>query len=194
MSVVTRADLEQASDQARSGLEGVQAGARQASNQITSFIADSETVLQGTGFDYVRQRLYLYQYALDKLCSLCDNLSNNITAANNLMINETKGLDLDTANIAELEERVSQIEKLIGWYSEMIVVDDEVPEEEREYVMRNEGMKNYYEGVLAIIKEELDLLKRLDSIAAGAASVLAPVSADINSFSNNVSSITPSSI
>ena len=128
---VSRADLENASSTARSGLDNISSRSASASNQIGSFIEDSKLVLKGTGFDYVRARLEMYQTAINKLMSICEALANNIIAANNMMINATQGLDLNTDNIEELEQRVHQIESLINWYSESIVVDESVPEEER---------------------------------------------------------------
>ena len=187
---VSRGDLDNASNTAKNGLENISTRSMAASNQIASFITDSKEMLKGTGFDYVRDRLSMYQSAINKLMSICEALANNIIAANNMMINSTQGLDLNTDNIEELEQRVSQIESLITWYSESIVVDDTVPEEERKYMVRNQAMANYYNDVLAIIKEKLDLLRNLETISNEASSILDNVSADISSYSTNISSIT----
>lgn len=191
---VSRADLENASSTARSGLDNISSRSASASNQIGSFIEDSKLVLKGTGFDYVRARLEMYQTAINKLMSICEALANNIIAANNMMINATQGLDLNTDNIEELEQRVHQIESLINWYSESIVVDESVPEEERKYMVRNQSMANYYSEVLRIIKEKLELLQNLEKISNEAAAVLDNVSSDITSYSSNVSSIIPANI
>lgn len=191
---VSRSDLEQASNAARDGLSNVSSSSTQVSGQISSFITESREVLKGQGFDYVRDRLYMYQTAIDKLVSICETLANNIIAANNQMINATKGLDLDTENLEELEQRVKQIESLISWYSELVVVDPNVSEEERQYKMRDQAMKGYYEEVLAIIQERLELLRNLETISNQAASLLDTVGADISTYSSNVSSITVASL
>lgn len=191
--MVTRADLEKASSTVRSGLDNISSNATLVTGQIEAFINDSVGVLTGNGFDYVRNKMALYLSAVEKLSTLCEMLANNIIEANNYMINETQGLDLNTENIEELEQRVKQIENLIGWYSELVVVDDTVPEEERQYVMRNQSMKNYYEEILKTIKERLELLKRLPEIAAGAAGLLDAISNDNSKFATCVDLIVPSS-
>ena len=191
---VSRGDLKQASSAAKSGLESISLSSSNASSQISSFIEDSKQHLKGTGFDYVRARLSMYQAAIEKLTSLCETLANNIVAANNQMINATQGLDLNTDNIEELEQRVRQIESLISWYKEVIVVDESVSEEQRQYAVRNQQLADYYSEVLTEINERLDLLRNLSTISDEAAAVLENVGADLTSYSSNVSSITVASI
>ena len=55
-------------------------------------------------------------------------------------------------------------------------------------------MKAYYEEVLAVIEEKLDLLRRLPEISASAASLLGPISSDTGSFASGVNGITISNI
>ena len=191
---VSRGDLEQASSTVRSGCDGISSSAQNATQTIEAFIQDSYPTLSGSGFDYVRGKMSLYLTATEKLAALCEMLANNIIQANNYMINQTQGLDLDTSNIEELETRVNQIKSLIRWYGETVVIDESLPEEEREYKERNKAMRLYYEGVLKEIEEKLDLLKRLETIAAEAASLLDSVSTDNTQFAQCVDSMLPSTI
>lgn len=192
--VVTRGDLENASSVVRQGVDNITSSAEAVKEQIDAFITDTMDVLVGNGFDYVRSKMFLYLSAVTKLITLVDMLANNVIQANNFMINETQGLDLDTSNIEELEQRVTQIKSLIRWYSASVCVDDTVPEEERQYKMRNESMKNYYEEILKVIEEKLELLKRLPEIAAAAASLLDGITADNRSFASLVDAINVSVI
>jgi DNA repair ATPase RecN len=191
---VTRGDLEKASSTVRSGCDNISSNAKLATQSIEAFIQDSYQTLTGSGFDYVRSKMSLFLSATEKLASLCEMLANNIIQANNYMINETQGLDLDTSNIEELETRVNQINNLIRWYGEKVAIDDTLPEEEREYKERNKRMRLYYEGILQEIQEKLDLLKRLESIAASAAALLDSVSTDNTQFAQCVDSMLPSTI
>lgn len=187
-------DLSSASSKVRAGVDNINSGAKTTEEQISAFVADSISALQGKGFDYVRSKMSLYLAAVNKLSSITDMLANNVVQANNFMANETQGYDLDTANIEELEQRVTQIKSLISWYSQSVCVDDSVPDEEKKYKMRNAEMKAYYEEVLAVIEEKLDLLRRLPEISASAASLLGPISSDTGSFASGVNGITISNI
>lgn len=190
---VSRADLENASSTVRTGADNVTAAAKGVEDQIATFYGDSSSVLKGKGFDYVRGKMCMYQAAVQKLAKLAQMLANNIIQANNFMINKTEGLDLDTSNIEELEQRVAQIQSLINWYGASIVVDDTVPEEERKYKMRNKERKEYYEEVLKVIQEKLELLRSLPDIAAEAAGYLDSITADTSKFGSSVDAITVSS-
>ena len=112
---VSRSDLEQASKTAKSGLSNVSSSSAQVSSSIDSFISESEEVLKGTGFDYVRTRLQMYQTSIEKLVSICETLANNIIAANNFMINATKGFDLSTENLEELEQCLNEAKRKIRY-------------------------------------------------------------------------------
>ncbi len=127
---VSRADLEHASSTVRTGLDAVSANSTALANQINSFVSDSINVLKGSGYDCLRARLLMYEAACEKLNKLCENAANNMINANNKMINETQGYDLNTDALPELKDRITQIERLISWYSELVVVDNSVPEAE----------------------------------------------------------------
>ena len=191
---VYQSDLSSASSKVRSGVDNITSGSKAVEEQISTFVADSLNVLVGKGFDYVRAKISVYLAAVTKLGNLNDMLANNVIQANNYMANETQGLDLDTENIDELEQRVTQIKSLIKWYSQQVVVDDTVPDEEKKYKMRNAEMKSYYEEFLSVIEEKLDLLKRLPEISAAAASLLEPITADAGKFASGIEAISISNI
>ncbi len=191
---VSRGDLEKASSTVRSGLDKIAQSATETQNQIKAFVEQSPDVLTGSGFNYVRSKLALYSNAMSRLSEISLMMANNMIESNNYMINETKGYDLNTDNLDELVERANQIRYLIRWYSEQIVVDDTVPEEERQYKMRNAEMKGYYEEILSKIDEKIELLRSLPAIAAAAAGLLDNITADGNTFASGVEAITISSI
>ena len=191
---IIQGDLSNASKTVKSGLKNVTASSKSVEEQINTFAADSLNVLVGKGFDYVRNKLFLYLAAFTKLSTINQMLSENIVSANNNMANETQGLDLDTKDLDELKQTVARIKTLISWYSTMVVVDDTVPDEEKKYKMRNQKMKDYYEEILSVIEEKVDLLERLPQIAEAAASLLGPITTDAGKFASNVEGISVSNI
>ena len=188
-----QADLTNASSTVQSGADNVKAASEKVAQSITDFTGNSDKELKGTGYDYVRSKMTLYLAAVQKLGSLVQMLAENIVSANNQVINETKGYDLDTTEKEELRQEVARVEQMIRFYSETIVVDDTVPEEERKYKMRDKANKEKYEAILAFLKEQLELLDNLESITSSAAALLDTVTGDNNTFAYNVDSITVSS-
>ena len=87
MTRVTSADLTRANTSAMiTQLDSTVETSTAILSKMNEFIYGSTDTLRGEGYNAVRAKLSLYVDAIRKEAQICQNLSNNVKAANNVML------------------------------------------------------------------------------------------------------------
>ncbi len=154
----------------------------QASSQILGnmrdFIYNSSNQLKGAGYDAVRAKLSVYVDAISKQAQICDNLSNNVIAANNVMLTFMDGYTyLDNSYIQDIENSIADVKSFLGWLTSY----------------SKDNTKNgtdaeiaKWDGIRADLEKKLEKLKKLDSTDSSSFAMLDDVSEDMMNFAKAI--------
>lgn len=153
---------------------------------MSDFLTSSTTKLVGNGYDAVRAKLSLYNDALSKQVKISQNLSNNIKAANNIMINYMDGYDmLDDANIDDIKNSIADTKSFLDWLKSYSTVTRTNSKGETVTESVRNGTNAEIEswtGILHEFEHLLELLENLKPTDESAFSLLDSVKTDIVSF------------
>lgn len=188
MTKVYSSDLAQANSSAMiTQLESTANSSAEASSKISSFISGSQSILMGKGYDAMRAKMSVYLDALNKSKTLCDNLSNNIRAANNIMLTFMEGYSfLDNSLIPDIENSIEDIKSFIGWlesYTTTTTTDPATGKTTTSQVRNGTDAEiTHWKGILAELEKKLEKLKQLDPTDSSAFALLTDVTDDIRNF------------
>ena len=106
-----------------SSLETAASEARTFKQVISNFRTETTTNLVGQGFNAVRDKMGLYQDALEKLATIADTFKANLVAANNAGLNAMQGYaELNTDDVYELTERLHQANAILRILESLVPV------------------------------------------------------------------------
>ncbi len=110
--------------------------AKSFSQVIDTFRATTVNTLIGPGYNSIRNKMGLYQDALNKLSTISNNLKSNIIAANNFLLNAMEGYsELDTADLPELNQRIEQSKRILAILKTEVPVYDTDPKQEKVFML-----------------------------------------------------------
>ena len=172
MAIIYSSDLTSANKSSMfTNLENVNNISKQLIDNLNNFITSSASELIGSGYDAVRAKMTLYVDALNKQMTISDNLSSNIKAANNNMLNYMEGYTmLDDSKIPEIRARIRTIEALIS----QLELSDSVS---------NSDLASL-RSLLAELKKLLAKLEALAPTDAAAFGMVSSVATDVYSYGN----------
>ncbi len=188
MTKVYSADLVSANSGAMiSQLEATSNSTAETVSKINNFISGSQGVLSGPGYDAVRAKMGVYADALNKQKTICDNLSNNVRAANNIMITFMDGYSyLDNSLIPDIENSIEDIKSFIGWLESYTTVTTTDPATGKTTTTQKRNGTDAeiaeWKGILAELERKLEKLKQLDPTDSSAFALLSDVTDDIRNF------------
>lgn len=179
-----------------SSLDTAASEARTFKQVISGFRTQTTTTLVGQGYNAIRDKMGLYEDALEKLATIADTFKANIQAANNAGINAMQGYsELNTADVPELTERLHQANAILDILE--TVVDDyeyNYTTGEYEYVgSRTIGSPESiaaYKSIIAELTKLLKVLHELPGKMQSAWGILSATESDVGSFSSAVGGIT----
>jgi len=176
MTKVTSADLTRANTSAMiTQLDSTYETSTSILSKMNEFIYGSTDALRGEGYNAVRAKLSLYVDAIRKEALICQNLSNNVKAANNVMLTFMDGYTvLDDKYISDIENSIEDVKAFLGWL--------------RSYSSSNErngtdAEISHWEGIQVELESKLNKLKQLAPTDKSAFALLDKVSEDIMNFS-----------
>ena len=153
---------------------------------MSEFLTSSTTVLVGGGYDAVRAKLSLYSDALSKQITICQNLANNLKAANNIMINYMEGYEmLDDAYIGDIKNSISDIKAFLDWlksYTTITRTDSQGNTTTESVRNGTDAEIESWTGILHEFEHLLELLENLKPTDESAFSLLDSVKTDVISF------------
>ena len=156
---------------------------------IAGFRSETVNNLVGPGYNAIRNKMGLYEDALQKIVTISNTLLSNIQAANNMGLNAMCGYsELNTADVPELNARLSTAERILA-ILKTIVYNEET--ESYETI----GSASSIEAYENIIKELRDLLRVLAELPGKISSARAELSGsetDTGTFSSAVGNISVS--
>ncbi len=120
MTLVDKNTINSNNDEIKS-LDEVTNYSKQLIDVISNFITESKNHLTGEGYDSARKRLEFYLSALETQQRLSENVRNNYTIGNNLMINFMEEFDsLDDTDLDSIRSSLSWIKENIYALNERI--------------------------------------------------------------------------
>ena len=120
MTVVDK-DIISSNNTSIESLEDVTNYSKQLIDVISNFITESKKHLTGEGYDSARKRLEFYLSALETQQKLSENVKNNYTIGNNLMINFMEDFNtLDDSDLDNIRNTMSWIKSNINELNERI--------------------------------------------------------------------------
>ncbi len=120
MTLVDKNTINSNNDEIKS-LEDVTNYSKQLIDVISNFITESKNHLTGEGYDSARKRLEFYLSALETQQRLSENVRNNYTIGNNLMINFMEDFNtLDDSDLDNIRNTMSWIKGNINELNERI--------------------------------------------------------------------------
>ena len=182
-----------------SSLETAASEARTFKQVISNFRTETTTNLVGQGFNAIRDKMGLYQDALEKLATIADTFKANLVAANNAGLNAMQGYaELNTADVPELTERLHQANAILA------ILKTEVDDYEYNYTTQQYewvGRRTIgspqsiaaYEGIVAELDKLLRVLHELPGKIGDAWSILSATESDVGSFSSAINGISATS-
>ena len=182
-----------------SSLETAASEARTFKQVISNFRTETTTNLVGQGYNAIRDKMGLYQDALEKLATIADTFKANLVAANNAGLNAMQGYsELNTADEYELTERLHQANAILS------ILKTEVDDYEYNYTTQQYewvGRRTIgsaqsiaaYEGIIRELDRLLRVLHELPGKIQSAWSILSATESDVGSFSSAVSGISATS-
>ena len=192
MTVVYSADLSAANSSAMiTQLESTANAASGAASKISGFVNGSQSVLMGKGYDAVRNKLSVYLDALNKAKTICDNLSNNLRAANNIMIGFMEGYSfLDNSRIPDIENSIEDIKSFMGWlnsYTTTTTTDPKTGELTTTQVRNGTDAEiSHWGDILKELEKKLEKLKQLDPTDSSAFALLSDSTDDASNFAKSL--------
>lgn len=178
MTKLRSVDLSQANSSSMiQQLKATSASGTELLSKLNSFIYESPSVLQGKGYDAVRAKFKLYADIVRKQNQICENLTNNVITANNIMITFMDGYSLlDDKNITDIENSISDVKSFLGWL------------QSTSNNVRNGSDAEIAEwnGILADLEKKLTKLKELSPTDKKSFSLLDPVSEDMMTFAKSI--------
>ena len=162
------------------------------SNLISRFRSETVNGLKGPGYDMIRNKMSLYQDALQKMSIICTNLESNLRAANNSGLNAMCGYsELDTKNLPEIRVRLNNTKTMLGILETKVKVKNSDGKEVSRTIGSDENIATYKKLV-----DELDklikALEELDGKIDAARGMLNSSETDSFNFSSTVSGISVS--
>lgn len=194
MTKVYSSDLTAANSSAMiSQLDSTANSSSEAASKINSFISGSQNILMGQGYDAVRTKLGVYADALNKQQIICNNLSNNVRAANNVMLTFMEGYTfLDNAYIKDIENSIEDIESFLSWlesYSNVTTTDANGNTTTTSVRNGSDAEIAKWRGIKVELEHKLEKLKQLDPTDQSAFALLDAVTSDIRSFAKALSEL-----
>ena len=180
MTKVYSADLTNANSSAMtSQLQETSNSSAKILAQLNSFIGGSKSVLTGDGYDAVRAKFSVYADAVSKQKQICDNLLNNVKAANNIMIAFMEGYSyLDDSLIPDIEASIADVRSFIAYL--------ESYDEEKKSTIGSAAEIAHWKAILADLEKKLAKLKQLAPTDASSFALLDDVSADMMNFAQAI--------
>ena len=183
-----------------SSLETAASEARTFKQVISNFRTETTTNLVGQGYNAIRDKMGLYQDALEKLATIADTFKANLVAANNAGLNAMQGYsELNTADEYELTERLHQanailsiLESLVPVYEYSSTSGCYVATGEYRTVGSAESIAAY-KNIIRELDRLLRVFHELPGKIQSAWSILSATEADVGSFSSAVSGISATS-
>ncbi len=161
-------------------------------DEIDKFISDSQTKLQGSGWDKVRDKLNIYLITMGLRSLVVSNLGTNSSSAISYLTNYLGEYDaLDDSKTGEQEKLLananSSLNSWEGKYNSAIADGDEVS-------MKNAlNEMNKIRGRIRELEKLVDKLKSLSAADNAAVSHLEGSSSDVTKFGKGLSVIGPGS-
>jgi hypothetical protein len=141
--------------------------------KLNDFIYNSGDTLKGGGYDAVRAKFSFYVDAISKQKMICDNLTNNVKAANNIMLTFMDGYSfLDDSKINDIEYSIEDIKSFLGWLESSSGSGKNGTAEEI----------SKWNGILADLEKKLQKLKSLSPTDKSSFALLDNVSEDMMNF------------
>lgn len=190
---LTTEDINSATAQIENNLGNVQNASSGLSDRIDLFISQSESKLQGEGYDFIRNKLRSYQAGINKLVQLCTELANKIRTVNNMLINSKLGYDFNNVDIDELKRKKEKLLLDLQDYLSLVVINPDDPKEKQVKMIKD---KKQAEATKSLIEEIDRILEAYESLMQSinqAKSALTESTGDIGKFSNAVNEIQVSS-
>lgn len=190
---LTTEDINSATAQIENNLGNVQNASSGLSDRIDLFISQSESKLQGEGYDFIRNKLRSYQAGINKLVQLCTELANKIRTVNNMLINSKLGYDFNNVDIDELKRKKEKLLLDLQDYLSLVVINPDDPKEKQVKMIKD---KKQAEATKSLIEEIDRILEAYESLMQSinqAKSALTESTGDIGKFSNAVNEIQLSS-
>lgn len=180
MTKVYSADLSNANSSSMiTQLEETSSSSSTVLSQLNSFIGESSSILMGNGYDAVRSKLSVYADAINKQKTICDNLSNNVKAANNVMLTFMDGYSyLDDAYIQDIEYSIEDVKSFLSWLRSY--------SEEKKARNGTDAEIAHWEGIQAELERKLDKLRKLDPTDKSSFAMLDTVSEDMMNFAQAI--------
>ncbi len=180
MTKVYSADLTKANaSEMTAQLQQTSNSSAQVLSQLNSFINGSKSVLTGDGYDAVRAKLSVYADAVSKQKQICDNLLNNVKAANNIMITFMEGYTyLDDSLIPDIERSIADVRSYIAYL--------ETYDEKKQSTIGSAAEIAHWKAILADLEKKLAKLKQLAPTDASSFALLDEVAADMMNFAQAI--------
>ena len=189
MTVIYNSDLSSANSSVMvSELDKAVNTSKELISTIGDFQTSSKGVLVGGGYDAVRAKLSLYSDALTKQQTICSNLSNNLKAANNIMINYMEGYAmLDDAYITDIKNSIEDITTFLNWLkgSSTVTKTDSTGKKTTETVRNGSDAEiESWTNILNEFNHKLELLEKLKPTDDSAFSLLGDTKADVLAYAS----------
>ena len=172
-----------------SSLETASSEAGSFGQVISSFRSETVNNLVGPGYDSIRNKMGLYQDALQKVTTISNNLISNLKAANNSGLNAMCGYsELNTADVPELTSRLSTAERILE-VLETVVYNEQTKSYE---TIGSESTIQAYRNIIAELRKLLRILSELPGKISSARAMINGSETDASSFASAVGNITVS--
>ena len=172
-----------------SSLETASSEAGSFGQVISSFRSETVNNLVGPGYDSIRNKMGLYQDALQKVTTISNNLISNLKAANNSGLNAMCGYsELNTADVPELTARLSTAERILE-VLETVVYNEQTKSYE---TIGSESTIQAYRNIIAELRKLLRILSELPGKISSARAMINGSETDASSFASAVGNITVS--
>lgn len=163
-------------------------------SSINNFIFTSNKTLIGKGYDSIRNKMNLYCDALIKQNKLFNILLNNVTCADNYLINYMQEYDeLDDSKIEEFQMVISNLNKAINEIRSNIssLNSESISQNDTDIglISRLNGNLETYEEEYKINKKILETLNGLSSADNEASNYINDVIEDISKYKNAINDI-----
>ena len=164
------------------------------SELIARFRDESQQTLIGPGYNSIRNKMNLYQDALNKVSIICNNLKSNILAANNSALNAMEGYEeLNTADLPEIISLIEVSTSILNW------LKTEVPDYDANgnptgttHTIGSPELIAAYEKLIEELEKLKGVLERLEPKLASAREMISDSENDSRTFANAVDGITVS--